>query len=238
VAQSILGPEIRAVFFDAVGTLIHPEPPASAVYAETGSRFGSRLTLSAVRRRFGEAFRGQEEIDRRHGLRTSEAREVERWRHIVAEVLDDVDDPDACFEKLFEHFARLEAWRCDPDAAVTLRALKERGYLLGAASNYDRRLYALVAGLPPLAPLQCVVVSSTVGWRKPAAEFFAELCRVTRYSPEQIVFVGDDWENDFQGARSAGMRPVHFDPDGKADLSRQMRITRLTDLLWTTPMAS
>ena len=34
---------IRAVFFDAVGTLIHPEPAAATVYARIGQRFGTRL---------------------------------------------------------------------------------------------------------------------------------------------------------------------------------------------------
>src|SRR5207302_1039003 len=49
--------EVRAVFFDAVGTLIHPEPPAGAVYAEVGRRHGSRLTAAEIARRFAAAFR-------------------------------------------------------------------------------------------------------------------------------------------------------------------------------------
>ena len=40
---------VRAVFFDAVGTMIHPDPPAATVYARVGRRFGSRLPAEAVR---------------------------------------------------------------------------------------------------------------------------------------------------------------------------------------------
>src|SRR4051794_29016008 len=36
-------PQIRAVVFDAVGTLIHPEPSAAAVYTAFGRQFGSCL---------------------------------------------------------------------------------------------------------------------------------------------------------------------------------------------------
>src|SRR5437016_5097413 len=109
----MLSPTIRAVFFDAVGTLLHPEPAASVVYAEVGRRHGSRYDLSGIDSRFHAAFRREEEIDFAHGLRTDEAREVERWRRIVATALDDVTDADACFEELFEHFSRPENWRLD-----------------------------------------------------------------------------------------------------------------------------
>ena len=81
----LVPPGTRAVFFDAVGTLIHPDPPAPSVYAEAARRFGSRLDLPAVAARFRAAFRRQEELDHAGGLRTDEAREVARWRAIVAE---------------------------------------------------------------------------------------------------------------------------------------------------------
>ena len=48
---------IRAVVFDAVGTLIHPNPPAAAVYYEVGRRHGSRLTQDVVARNFVSALK-------------------------------------------------------------------------------------------------------------------------------------------------------------------------------------
>src|SRR5690606_20106058 len=47
---------IRAVAFDAVGTLIHPDPPVAAIYEEISRRHGSRLTRDDVARRFRDAF--------------------------------------------------------------------------------------------------------------------------------------------------------------------------------------
>ena len=69
---------IRAIYFDAVGTLIHPEPAAHRVYSEAGRRHGSLLSPEEIRVRFGHAFRRQEEADRTSGWRTSEARETLR----------------------------------------------------------------------------------------------------------------------------------------------------------------
>src|SRR5439155_17886661 len=84
---------IRAVFFDAVGTLLHPEPSAGLAYHAVGTRHGSQLAPEVVRARFRAAFARQEAEDRSAGLRTDEGREVLRWRSIVAEGLEDVRDP-------------------------------------------------------------------------------------------------------------------------------------------------
>jgi len=202
---------LKAVFFDAVGTLIHPEPPAAAVYARVARPLGSRLALPVITKRFQTAFARQEALDRAAGFRTSEAREVCRWRQIVADVLDDVPDTEVCFQELYGHFGRPEAWTCDPQAAPLLERLKERGLLLGMASNYDQRLHAVVAGKPELRLLRRVVLSSEVGWRKPAAEFFAALAGAAGVPPEAILFVGDDPQNDYSGAELAGLTAVLLD---------------------------
>lgn len=220
---------IRAVFFDAVGTLIHPAPPAPTVYAEAGRRFGDGTAPAEIARRFRQAFARAEEGDRADRWQTSEAREARRWRQIVAEVLPNVSEATACFAELFSHFGRPESWRAEPDAAAVVRTLADRGYALGLASNFDRRLRSVAAGLLP--PWEHLVISSEIGWRKPAPEFFAALRRSTGLPAEQILYVGDDPANDYAGAREAGLAAMLFDPLEKhADLAA-VRITRLTDLV-------
>jgi putative hydrolase of the HAD superfamily len=222
--------EFCAVVFDAVGTLIHPEPAAGLVYAEVGARFCSKLAPQAITERFRFAFQREEAVDKHAGWQTSEERERERWRAIVRTVLDDVADPETCFQQLFDHFSNPAAWRCDPDATDILQQLAERAYTLGLASNYDRRLRRVVAGLPLLRPIHYIAISSEIGWRKPAAEFFASLYLMTGLAPQKILFVGDDMANDYEGARAAGCQAVIFDPNNKAP-SSVFKITRLRDLL-------
>jgi putative hydrolase of the HAD superfamily len=226
-------PPVDAVFFDAVGTLIHPEPPAAVVYAAVGRRFGSRLTVPDIAARFARAFGRQEEADRRAGLRTSEEREVRRWREIVADVLDDATDPENCFRELYQHFARPKAWRCEPGTAEVLKGLAGRGLELGLASNYDLRLRSVLAGLPALQVARHTVISSQVGWRKPAPEFFAAVCRVVGLPAGRILFVGDDRHNDYDGARAAGLGAVLYDPGGR-EPDVPYRIRSLAGLLETT----
>jgi len=222
---------IRAIILDAVGTLIHPDPPAPLVYAQVGKRCGTRYDADAVKTRFLRAFEQEEQTDLRLGWRTSEAREIERWRHIVANVLDDVSNPEDCFEALFEHFSRPEVWRCEPDTGKVLTELAQRAFVLGMASNYDSRLHKVMAGKPELRPIEHVIISSEVGWRKPAPEFFTAIWRIVELPADQILYVGDDLINDVQGAQSAGLHAVWFAPNGTNNSTSQTCINQLTELV-------
>ena len=226
---------IRSVYFDAVGTLIHPAPSAGNVYYEVGRRHGStRLSLATVFRRFAKAFRKQEEIDRQNGWATSERRERERWQSIVADVLDDVTDPEACFAELYEHFAKPESWKCDPATQDVISELRRRGLALGLASNYDHRLHTVVAGLVPLRGIDRLLISSEVGWRKPAPAFFEALVRQAGVPPEEILLVGDDRVNDYDGARASGLPALLVDarPTRPSDALRD--VLRYPDLMPAT----
>ena len=44
--------KIRGVLFDAVGTLIYPDPPVAEAYRSIGRRFGSRLSVEQIAARF------------------------------------------------------------------------------------------------------------------------------------------------------------------------------------------
>jgi len=202
----------RCIAFDAVGTLIEPSPPAGEVYFQTAQRFGSRLAADDVARRFKQAFRESELVDvtaadREHHV-TSEPRERERWREIVTRVIDDIPHPGDCFEELFEHFARPASWRVFADVPETLARLEERGYALAIASNFDRRLHAVCDGLAPVARIALRVISSEVGYRKPAGGFFEALAARSACTPQEILMVGDDQTNDVEGARRAGIAGV------------------------------
>jgi putative hydrolase of the HAD superfamily len=213
---TLLSPNTQAVFFDAVGTLLFPKPAAPTVYADVARRAGLELSPDDVRTRFLAAYRAQEQLDRNAGWVTSEERERERWQTIVGDTLRGVPDPDACFHELFEHFAKPTAWEVDPHIGSVLEKLLERGFVVGMGSNYDSRLLSVLAGFPELAPLQeRVVVSATVGFRKPAAEFFRAVITSAGCEAHQIVFVGDDLDNDYHGAEAAGLHAMLLAPRAK-----------------------
>jgi putative hydrolase of the HAD superfamily len=176
------------------------------------------LTEEDVRARFGRAFRESEredlgvsgEWDASGRLRTDERHETKRWRRIVGRVFDDVGDPEACFAELYEHFARPDSWRCFPEVGTTLAALRLAGFRLAIASNFDRRLESVCDGLPELAPIECRVISSIVGHRKPSAHFYRALVQRTGVDAGSVLMVGDDYENDVVGATRAGLQAIEL----------------------------
>jgi putative hydrolase of the HAD superfamily len=218
---------IRAVVFDAVGTLIHPDPSAADVYANAGRIFGSNLTATEIATRFRTAFRRQEEIDFVAGLRTNEAREFERWRAIVGEVLDDVNDAEACFRHLYDHFAQPTSWRIEAEAVEIVNELAARGYRVGIASNFDHRLREVLPSELSKLPL---VISAEVGCRKPARDFFEVVCRSMAMESKDVLYVGDQLENDYAGALAAGLAALAFSPERTAP-SQVSQIVRLGELV-------
>ena len=206
--------EAKTVFFDAVGTVILPSPSASVVYAELARRHGLTLDPAAVRDRLWAHFHIEEARDRELNWVTSESREEARWRAIVSAAIAGATN--ALFRELYQHFAQPFAWTVPPAAAECIARLHARGVRLGLASNYDSRLEEVVAGTPALHPLrERLVISSRVGWRKPAPRFFEAVTAAAGCDPAEVLFVGDDVENDFRGATAAGMRAVLLDEHGK-----------------------
>lgn len=194
---------VRWVVFDAVGTLIYATPTVATAYHEIGRRHGSKLDRDEVAARFRAAFRKSEQ---RNLSVSSEATEKTRWRRIVAEVLPDVTSPEACFDDLFRYFGKPASWACFDDVEPALSTLAARGVQIAVASNFDARLHSVCDGLVPLAPIQHRIVSSEVGFRKPSRSFYDALLRRIDSSPEEVLMVGDDLENDVRGAEAAGLR--------------------------------
>jgi putative hydrolase of the HAD superfamily len=221
---------IVGIVFDAVGTLIKPEPAVAMAYTAAACRQGVELDPEEVRARFHVHFQNDEVHAGQGVLSTDEATERRRWRRIVFDVLPEIPRPDGAFDELWDHFSRPESWRCFPDVAPVMKALREMGILLCVGSNFDGRLRGVVQGLPELAPwVDSLVISSEVGFRKPHASFFRAACDHLGLPPERVLCVGDDVENDVRGAIRAGLSGVLLDRSSRrpADLPHIPNLTAL-----------
>ena len=202
------GGSIRAVLFDAVGTLIRPEPKVAEAYLSAARRFGADrgLSSSQVEVRFHAAYARQETLDRESGWVTDEARERRRWQDIVAEVFGDPPQGPQLFDTLWDHFARAKNWALIDAAGDKLAAARNAGLIVGVASNFDARLRRILADFPRINQnvRENVFLSSEIGWRKPSPNFFRAIEAALRLSPAELLLVGDDEVNDCQAARAAG----------------------------------
>jgi putative hydrolase of the HAD superfamily len=198
--------QVEGIVFDAVGTLIRPQPSVAEAYTAAARRQGVDLDPEEVKRRFHRHFRN-DAIHRGLGPHsTDEATERRRWREIVAQVMPEVADLDRAFVELWDHFERPASWRCFSDVFPALEELSRAGVRTCVGSNFDGRLRSVVGGMAELSGVSDrLLISSEVGFRKPHPEFFAAACRYLELPPERVLCVGDDWENDVDGAERAGL---------------------------------
>ncbi|MFM7243512.1 MAG: HAD-IA family hydrolase [Planctomycetaceae bacterium] len=201
---------VRAVAFDAVGTLVEPWPPVGEAYAAAGVRHGVALDAASAGARFREAWRRQEMADAAAvpAFATSRQRERARWRAIVGDVFGETAVTAAIFSDLWNHFGRPEAWRSLPAGADLVRAAADAGCVVALASNFDERLLAIAPHVEPLSRIEHVFASSELGWRKPAAEFFRRVEQLLGVGPDELLLVGDDPDLDVAAARAAGWRSI------------------------------
>ena len=211
--------DVAGIILDAVGTVIEPTPSVSAVYAAAALRQGLVVELADVKARFGRYFRNDEVDEQLGPMVTDESIEARRWRRIVANVLPGLPDPDLAFAELWDHFGCPEAWRCFPDVAPGLRALRDAGWPVRIASNFDGRLRDVAAGLADLDGFANVlIISSEVGFRKPHPRFYEAACVSLGLPPDRVLCVGDDPENDVLGPERAGLRGALLDRNGRCPL--------------------
>lgn len=199
---------IRVILFDAVGTLIYAEPGVTAAYHALGHRFGSKKTPEQVHERFQFAFR-RDDAD----LATNEDNERRRWQRIVTDVFDDVSatQVEPLFLALWDHFAEPRNWRLFDDVRDTLIQLSEFDVTVGIASNFDSRLEPICDALAPLDQVPLRFISSQIGFAKPSPQFFAKIAERLGILPQEILFVGDDVDNDYAGALAAGFHAILID---------------------------
>jgi putative hydrolase of the HAD superfamily len=202
--------QIRAIVFDAAGTLIHLPKGAPHHYAEVAARRGLKLDSSRLEQAFRTVWRTLSPPSVTRMPRPDDDRNW--WRTLVNEVLDrcgvspeDSFDRAAYFDELYAEFTIPGIWECYPEVTAVLEQLSDR-FTLGVVSNFDGRLRSVLDQLGLSTFFREVVISSEVGADKPHPWIFNETARRLALLPKQILHVGDDPEADWRGAASAGFQ--------------------------------
>lgn len=202
---------LRAVSFDAAGTLFHTARPVGELYAAVAARHGVHVDAGALHARFRQAFATAPPLAF-PGVPAGElrAREKAWWRDIVARVFAETRfaDFDAFFDDLFAFFASPAAWRVDPDARTLLSSLRARALTILVVSNFDARVRGVLAALGLAALIDHVTISSEAGAAKPDPTIFHRALADLHLDAGDVVHVGDSVREDLRGARAAGLPAV------------------------------
>jgi putative hydrolase of the HAD superfamily len=192
----------RAVFLDALGTLVELEPPWISLR--------DRIPPDVSDERLVGAVRAEMAYYRDHAHEGRDEASLSDLRERCAAIVSGKLGIEVRVDELVDAI-RFEAY---PDAIPALRGLRDRGQRLVAVSNWDCSLPKVLerCGLGDL--LDGAVSSAVAGVRKPDPAIFAPALELAGCAPEEALHVGDTPEEDVSGARAAGIRPLLIDRDG------------------------
>lgn len=108
-----------------------------------------------------------------------------------------------------------------PHVRELIGSLRLRGLKLGVVSDFpvERKLgYLGVEGL-----WDCAFSSEDIGYLKPNPEPFAHMVQCLELPPSRILYVGNSYHYDVEGARKVGMKTAHLTrtphPESEADIT-------------------
>jgi putative hydrolase of the HAD superfamily len=211
---------IRAVFFDAGQTLLFPDPAVEEVYAAAFATHGLVVSVEEVHRAVHATWRvvaqRREAGEERWG---QDGAEAGFWRRFVSAVFSELgggDLPERLLSELVRHFQDGSKWKAFPEVFGVLERLRTAGYRLLIVSNWDSSLPLLLSDLGLAKYFDAVVVSALVGASKPSSQIFAQALQLAGVSAEAVLHVGDSRDEDYEGARAAGLHALLLDRSGRA----------------------
>lgn len=115
------------------------------------------------------------------------------------------------------HMERLINSTAFDEARLTmLGRLRGAGLRVGLISNFDNTDAAhRLLGRTGIADyLEATLISGEAGYRKPARRLYIQVGGALGAAPGEVLFVGDNFECDVLGPRSAGMPSAWLNPKG------------------------
>jgi putative hydrolase of the HAD superfamily len=199
---------IKAIFFDAAGTLFYLTKTVGDHYALVGRETGLDLDAQKLDQAFHMAWQQMPPRPPISGPREND--DMGWWRHLVDHVLDQVApslsefDRDNFFEVAYEHFAEAGVWELYPEVPGVLEKLRPR-FQLAVISNFDGRLRFILEDLGISKYFSHIFISSELGADKPEPEIFRRAVKLMNLNRDQVLHVGDDPKRDWKAAKAAGL---------------------------------
>ncbi len=195
----------RAVFLDALGTLVDLEPP----WTRLADAIGVDPHLAE------RAFRAEMAYYRDHAHDGSDAESLAELRERCAGLLSSELGRDVPVEAMMDAIR----FRAFPDAGPALATLRARGLRLVCVSNWDVSLPEVLERCGLGSALDGVVTSAGAGARKPDPAIFTAALALAGCEPEEALHVGDTPEEDSAGADAAGIRSLLLNRSGGGNIS-------------------
>jgi HAD superfamily hydrolase (TIGR01549 family) len=227
--MSLSKDKIKAVTFDAYGTLLHLDRPFERLSEELRG-IGLDVPMDVVAKVF---VREMHQYRERH-LAGNNPQNLLKLRHECADFLfrllaQEGYSAGVSKNRQLEVLVRAIRFKLYEDALPVLDWCLSQGLATGVISNWDCSLGDTLNALCHYK-FSCMLVSACEGLEKPDSELFLRASSCFNLPASRIVHIGDEVENDFYGAARAGFQTILLDREGTGGQPDGNRIRNLKEL--------
>lgn len=220
---------IKSVFFDIDGTLTYSKKPNYLVFWKVLANEGFRVSQEKVK----EAFAKTKKIylEKGHEWKDNQGHLYRDLNKIQLDYCS-IEPKRELVDKIQEAYKDAKNQALYPDVLFTLKNLKQRKYILGTLTgglkvDINHRLKILEIK----DFFSYIIATGTMPFNKPDPHVFKYVLKVTNLPPEEMVYVGNDYEVDIVGAESIGMRAILVDRENRFTKLKCERMSSLKELL-------
>jgi len=198
---------IKGAFFDWGFTLAHPEPDRDVQFYQSAKELGILLPFDSLLRGIYEADnKVPQGAPPRFSKGCDEFYFLKWWEVLQSYIGGDLSkDIKLAITGLVGDRVKKAEWVLYDDVLVGLKALKNKGLTLGVISNISIGR----AGLEEI--LDVIVSAKDIGVGKPDAAIFAAALNKANLNASEVIYIGDQYEVDYVGARNAGLQAILID---------------------------
>ena len=230
---------VRTVFFDFDGTLVFHKPDSFDMISAFCADIGQPLDVETEWR--GRRTRHAYFVDPVIRDQLDNLGPGEFWQHFNRYLLEAVcieGDLDELAEEVTRRIADVDlTYYCPEEGPLVLTELRTRGYDLGLITNRENvdHFYRLLDQMELRPFFDVTLASGEVGIAKPEPGIFYEVLGRMDVTPDESIYVGDNYWADVVGARRAGVTPVLLDPQGLFPEADCLVLDQLDDFLAWLP---
>lgn len=220
---------IKAIFFDAGGTLIHLDAPL--ICSLLTDKLGASLSTDRFPHAQSLAMQRVAQLVA-EGAGATEQLKRQFYSTLLPVIGVGEDHLDRAIDMALELAKAEMLWRITDEAtASALIQLKERGFRLAVVSNSDGRIELAFRQAGLFDHFEFFIDSFLVGVEKPDPRIFQIALERAQVTPHEAVYVGDLYSVDVVGARKAELTPVLYDPYSLNKEVDCLKIQAIEDLI-------
>jgi len=226
---------IKAVFFDFYNTLATYQPPREEAWAnacrDNGIEVEAKTLFSSLTA--ADMYWRNENLRSPVDKRTPEEK-IDFYVEYANRILKGAGT-EASRDTIFQILAKIREYKWEfenfDDTLPTLKELDNRGLILGLISNVVQDMESTYTDLGLQPYLDFKVTSAEIGSDKPNPEIFEAALKKAQVKPEEVIYIGDQYDIDVVGARGVGMKALLIDrKDYFPDVTDCPRIHSLTEV--------